>query len=218
MFISNLPGMPDNLSYSKQGTIWVPLCAIRHNLATDFMVESVWLRKLICKVLTHTHTRAHTHTHTHTHTTHTHTTHTHRHTRTQHTHTDTHAHNTHTHTRPLIFCDSEFSYSARLSFTLLPWHPPPLPSLQFRIDLQTLSSWLPAYGLILEVDTDGTILRSYHDPKGAVVTEASEVIDLEDRLYIGSYHSRHIVELDMPEGRAGLGTGAEEQACSTSSE
>ena len=96
--------------------------------------------------------------------------------------------------------------------------PPPFPSLQFRIDLQTLSSWLPAYGLILEVDTDGTILRSYHDPQGAVLTEASEVIDLEDRLYIGSYHSRHIVELDMPEGRAGLGTGAEEQACSTSSE
>lgn len=74
---------------------------------------------------------------------------------------------------------------------------------------------MPGYGLILEVDTDGTILGSYHDPQGAVLTEASEVIDLEDKLYIGSYHSSYIVELEMPEGRAGLGVG--EQACSTSS-
>ena len=137
-----------------------------------------------------------------------------------HTHTRTHTRapaHTHTHVWASIFCDSEFSYSAPLSFILLPCHPS-LPSLQFRIDLQTLSSWLPAYGLILEVDTDGTILRSYHDPQGAVLSEASEVIDLEDRLYIGSYHSCHIVELDMPEGRAGLGAGAEEWAQSTSSE
>lgn len=159
--------MPDNLSYSKQGTIWVPLCAIRHNFATDFLVESVWLRKLICKVLTPTHPPTHGHLYSVT-------------------------LNSHT----LLGLASPFFLGT-----------PPLPSLQFRIDLQTLSSWLPAYGLILEVDTDGTILRSYHDPQGAVLTEASEVIDLEDRLYIGSYHSRHIVELDMPEGRAGLGDG-----------
>ena len=75
---------------------------------------------------------------------------------------------------------------------------------------------MPAYGLILEVDTDGAILRSYHDPHGAVITDASEVIELEGKLYIGSYHESHIVELDMPEGRAGLGAG--EQACSTPSE
>ena len=75
---------------------------------------------------------------------------------------------------------------------------------------------MPAYGLILEVDTDGTILRSYHDPRGAVLAEASEVVELEDRLYIGSYHESHIVELEWHEGGAGLEAG--EQACGTSSE
>ena len=50
MFISNLPGLPDNLSYSKRGTIWVPFAAVRNDNVLDFLVENGWLRSLICKV------------------------------------------------------------------------------------------------------------------------------------------------------------------------
>ena len=64
---------------------------------------------------------------------------------------------------------------------------------------------MPGYGLILEMDTEGNILRSYHDSQGAVLTEASEVMDLGNKLYIGSYHSPHIIELELPERREGLG-------------
>jgi hypothetical protein len=48
-FASNLPIMPDNLSYSKRGTVWVAGGLTRHPI-TDAMYKNVWIRKLICKV------------------------------------------------------------------------------------------------------------------------------------------------------------------------
>ena len=64
--------------------------------------------------------------------------------------------------------------------------------------MEALFSYFSSYGLLLEVDMEGTILHSYHDPNGLVVSDASEVIELEDKMYIGSYKAPYIVEIEVP--------------------
>ena len=51
------------------------------------------------------------------------------------------------------------------------------------------------YGLIMEVDTSGEVVRSLHDPWGSVVSSASEVEDVDGVLYLGSYASHFIVKV-----------------------
>ena len=57
----------------------------------------------------------------------------------------------------------------------------------------------PSYGLIAELDADdGHIVRSYHDPQGGVVREATEVFELDgDNVYIGSYVAPYLVKVDL---------------------
>jgi sugar lactone lactonase YvrE len=50
IFADNLPGLPDNLSYSKKGTIWVPLAGTRKHPLLDLLFKRPWLRKIICKL------------------------------------------------------------------------------------------------------------------------------------------------------------------------
>ena len=52
-FASNLPGLPDNLSHSKRGTIWVPFASTRKHPLVDVMFKHTWIRKLVCKVSVH---------------------------------------------------------------------------------------------------------------------------------------------------------------------
>jgi hypothetical protein len=116
-FASNLPIMPDNLSYSKRGTVWVAGGLTRHPI-TDAMYKNVWIRKLICKL---------------------------------------------------------------------------------RISFFSILAQVPGYGLILELDPkDGHIIRGYHDPYGKVVTEVSEVLELDgDNVYLGSYKAPYLVKANL---------------------
>ena len=44
------------------------------------------------------------------------------------------------------------------------------------------------YSIIVEIDQNGKVLRSLHDPDGAAIVGASQVTELSDgRLVIGSY-------------------------------
>ena len=66
-------------------------------------------------------------------------------------------------------------------------------------------SWLTSvyfgqrHNLLLELDENGQIIRSLHDPTGSVVPDVSEIHDEGDELWLGSYKSKFIGWLDLKE-------------------
>ena len=101
----------------------------------------------------------------------------------------------------LASCVSPYGSNAYHCYQNIKWVCvlPDCPSLQLRINIRLLQSWLPAYGMVIEVDWEGNILRSFHDPTGAVVTEGSEVVERpEGKMWIGSFKAPYIVEFDLP--------------------
>ncbi|UII29731.1 SMP-30/gluconolactonase/LRE family protein [Fulvivirga ulvae] len=55
------------------------------------------------------------------------------------------------------------------------------------------------FGLLLQVDENGTILKSHHDPSGKVIGEISSVYELDNNLYLGGDFLDHINVLDISE-------------------
>ncbi|XP_078000978.1 adipocyte plasma membrane-associated protein-like [Glandiceps talaboti] len=65
-------------------------------------------------------------------------------------------------------------------------------------DQETLVKLSPKYGMLVELDEDGVITQSLHDPTGEVVPSVSEVLEpTAGQLYLGSYHSPFIAKLDL---------------------
>ncbi len=54
------------------------------------------------------------------------------------------------------------------------------------------------YGLIVELNTEGQITRSLHDPTGEVIGAVSEVEDDFGTLYLGSYYAPFIGKTQLP--------------------
>ncbi|CAK5083906.1 unnamed protein product [Meloidogyne enterolobii] len=48
------------------------------------------------------------------------------------------------------------------------------------------------YGMVVELDLNGKIIRSYHDPTGTVIQGVSQASDDGDFLYLGSFHADFI--------------------------
>ncbi|CAK5075166.1 unnamed protein product [Meloidogyne enterolobii] len=48
------------------------------------------------------------------------------------------------------------------------------------------------YGMVVELDLNGKIIRSYHDPSGTVIQGVSQASDDGDFLYLGSFHADFI--------------------------
>lgn len=74
--------------------------------------------------------------------------------------------------------------------------------LTYEIYLQALGSdvllkFLPKYGLIIELDSQGKIIRSLHDPRASVISSVSEVEDVNGVLYLGSFQAPFIGKLDL---------------------
>lgn len=55
----------------------------------------------------------------------------------------------------------------------------------------------PKNSLVVELNENGQITRSLHDPTGSIVPDASEIHDEGDALWLGSYHSKFIGKLDL---------------------
>lgn len=53
---------------------------------------------------------------------------------------------------------------------------------------ETIIQMIPKYGLAIEINEDGKIIRSLHDPTGQVVPAVSEIEDKDGVLYLGSYN------------------------------
>ncbi|KAI6183783.1 Adipocyte plasma membrane-associated protein [Aphelenchoides bicaudatus] len=51
------------------------------------------------------------------------------------------------------------------------------------------------YGLVVELDINGKIIGSYHDPDGSIVPDVSQVSDDQHYLYLGSFHSNFIAQV-----------------------
>ncbi|XP_025105912.1 adipocyte plasma membrane-associated protein-like isoform X2 [Pomacea canaliculata] len=76
-------------------------------------------------------------------------------------------------------------------FSLLDWAAPRpwVRSLITKFLSQNLMmSLLPKYGLLLEVDKEGRIIKSFHDPTGETVPSVSEAEEHNGVLYLGSYY------------------------------
>lgn len=54
----------------------------------------------------------------------------------------------------------------------------------------------PKYGLLVEYDLDGRILKSWHDPKGKVVRTTSSAVLHENKIYIGTVLDDYIAVID----------------------
>ncbi len=55
----------------------------------------------------------------------------------------------------------------------------------------------PKYGLIIELDSQGHIIRSLHDATGATFPAASEVQEHDGVVYLGSYFLPFLGRLDL---------------------
>ena len=53
----------------------------------------------------------------------------------------------------------------------------------------------PKHGLLVELDENGQITRSFHDPMASVIPSISEVHDDGDVLYFGSFNSPFVGKL-----------------------
>ncbi|XP_060687712.1 adipocyte plasma membrane-associated protein isoform X1 [Hemiscyllium ocellatum] len=75
-----------------------------------------------------------------------------------------------------------------------PW----LKNLIFKLFSQEMTmKFVPKYGLVLELNEDGSINRSFHDPHGVVVPAVSEADEHDGYLYLGSYYSPFLCRLDL---------------------
>lgn len=50
IFIDNLPGLPDNISYSEKGRFWVALYAPRNALLDRLLPGPAWIKKLVARL------------------------------------------------------------------------------------------------------------------------------------------------------------------------
>jgi len=53
------------------------------------------------------------------------------------------------------------------------------------------------HNLILELNENGQVVRSLHDPNGSTISDVSEIHDEGDALWFGSYKSNFIGKLDL---------------------
>jgi streptogramin lyase len=55
---------------------------------------------------------------------------------------------------------------------------------------------LPKYGLVVEYDLDGNVLKSWHDPTGQVVSGCTNIAIHDGKMYLGSFYIGYIVQVD----------------------
>lgn len=97
--------------------------------------------------------------------------------------------------KAIIFAHKIIATPISIVMTLLPYDW----SKEFAFELQSgriVADYLPSYGMILEFNENGKILRSYHSPSGAV-THISEILEHNGYLYLGSWRNRYLGRLKL---------------------
>ena len=67
-----------------------------------------------------------------------------------------------------------------------------LPSPQLKL-MHFLMKLIQKHAMVIELDPSGKVVRSLHDPSGLITTSVSSVLDLGDKLLLGSYFAPYIV-------------------------
>lgn len=68
--------------------------------------------------------------------------------------------------------------------------------MQFNL-LPILEKMIPVHVIVLELDGRGNVVRSLHDDNAEVTGPASTVLDMGDRLLLGSYSAPHLVVVPL---------------------
>lgn len=77
------------------------------------------------------------------------------------------------------------------------------------VQQEQVKKMIPDYGLVLELDANGQILRSLHDPTGQVFRSVSQVTELNGWLYIGSSDTKYMGLLNVSSISSGTGEGTD---------
>ncbi|XP_076324227.1 adipocyte plasma membrane-associated protein-like [Tachypleus tridentatus] len=96
-----------------------------------------------------------------------------------------------------IMARFSFLTSSCFNYILQIWPSPVLKDLAFKAEQFTMFFQLvPKYGLILELSSNGDIIRSMHSPDGSAPF-LSEVLDLSDSLYVGSFINPFLLRMKI---------------------
>ena len=68
--------------------------------------------------------------------------------------------------------------------------------LQFDL-LPLLEKIIPTHVMVLELDEQGNVVRSLHDNNAEVTGPASTVLDMGDKLLLGSYFAPYLVVVPL---------------------
>jgi hypothetical protein len=60
------------------------------------------------------------------------------------------------------------------------------------------------YGLLLELNANGLIVRSFHDPTGTVFPSVSQATEYNNMLYLGSSDTKFVGLLNLTALAAGI--------------
>lgn len=63
--------------------------------------------------------------------------------------------------------------------------------------MRLLKLKLPKLGLVLQVDSNGQIVRTLGDPKGEKVWGVTSAVEAGGKMFLGSLHAKGIPVLDM---------------------
>ena len=55
---------------------------------------------------------------------------------------------------------------------------------------------MPKYGLLVEYDLDGNVIKSWHDPTGKTVAVGTHAVIRDGKIYIGSIFDDYIAVID----------------------
>ena len=56
---------------------------------------------------------------------------------------------------------------------------------------------IPDYGLVLEMDGEGRVVRSLHDMGGETTSTTSHIVEIDNSLLIGSYHAPYLLRVKL---------------------
>ena len=64
------------------------------------------------------------------------------------------------------------------------------------LDPASLIPYIPKYGLAIEVNADGDVIGSVHDPTGETVSSTSEILALDETtIIVGSFHAPFLLRI-----------------------
>ena len=55
---------------------------------------------------------------------------------------------------------------------------------------------LPRYGLLVEYDLNGNVIKSWHDPNGKVLQAISDAQIKDGKVYLGSFFDNYVAVID----------------------